>query len=107
MTGSGEAFRLLGVTLIGATAENGRKLILTLVFIAVAWSVTKILRLILGQFIGTRTGTRFQFWAKQGVSLMVAAILLIGIASIWFDNPARLAGVIGIIGPGSPLPCSA
>jgi small-conductance mechanosensitive channel len=100
VTGSGEAFRLLGVTLIGATAENGRKLILTLVFIAVAWSVTKILRLILGQFIGTRTGTRFQFWAKQGVSLIVAAILLIGIASIWFDNPARLAGVIGIIGAG-------
>ena len=96
----GHGLQLFGVTLIGATAENGRKLILTLVFIVIAWLVTKALRLILTQFIGTRSGTRFQFWAKQGVSLIVAAILLIGIASIWFDNPTRLASVIGIIGAG-------
>jgi small-conductance mechanosensitive channel len=95
-----EALRLFGVTLIGATAENGRKLLLTLVFVVLAWLITRALRFILGQFIGTTSGTRFQFWAKQGVSLIVAAILLIGIASIWFDNPARLAGVIAIIGAG-------
>ena len=97
---STEALRIFGVTLIGATAENGRKLVLTLAFVVLAWLITKALRLILGQFVGTRSGTRFQFWAKQGVSLIVAAILLIGIASVWFDNPARLASVIGIIGAG-------
>ena len=91
---------LFGVTLIGATAENGRKLLLTLAFIVIAWLITKALRFVLTQFIGTRSGTRFQFWAKQGVSLVVAAILLISIASIWFDNPTRLASVIGIIGAG-------
>ena len=31
-----------------------------------------VLRAVLELFIGTRTGTRFQFWAKQGVSLIVA-----------------------------------
>jgi small-conductance mechanosensitive channel len=97
---SNEALTLFGVTLIGATSDNGRKLALTLVFILLAWLITKTLRLILSQFIGTRSGTRFQFWAKQGVSLIVAAILLIGIASIWFDNPTRLASVLGIIGAG-------
>ena len=97
---SNEALRLFGVTLLGATGENGRKLVLTLVFMLLAWLITKVLRLILSQFIGTRSGTRFQFWAKQGVSLIVAAILLIGIASIWFDNPTRLASVLGIIGAG-------
>ena len=100
MTGSTEALRILGIPLIGATGENARKLLLTVAFIAIAWLVTKVIRLILKQFIGTRSGTRFQFWAKQGVSLVIAAILLVGIASIWFDNPARLAGVLGIIGAG-------
>jgi small-conductance mechanosensitive channel len=42
----------------------------------------------------------FQFWAKQGVSLAVAVIVILGIASIWFDNPARLAAVVGLIGAG-------
>jgi len=91
---------LFGVTLLGATADNGRKLLLTLVFIISAWLVSKVLRAALAQFIGTRSGTRFQFWAKQGVSLVIAAIMLIGVASIWFDNPARLASVLGIIGAG-------
>ena len=91
---------MFGITLIGATSENARKLLLTLAFVVVAWLVTRALRLILGQFVGSRSGTRFQFWAKQGVSLVVAAILILGVMSIWFDNPARLAGALGLIGAG-------
>jgi small-conductance mechanosensitive channel len=59
-----------------------------------------VLRRILKLFIGTRTGTRFQFWGKQGVSLIVAGILILGIMSIWFDNPARLAAFLGLVGAG-------
>jgi small-conductance mechanosensitive channel len=100
VNGSHEVLQLFGVTLIGATAENGRKLLLTVVFVVIAWLLTKALRFVLSQFIGSRSGVRFQFWGKQGLSLIVAAALLISIASIWFDNPQRLAGVIGIIGAG-------
>jgi len=92
--------KLFGVTLIGATTENGHKLVLTIAFIAIAWVIAWVLRQILKLFIGSRTGTRFQFWAKQGVSLIVAAVLILGILSIWFDNPARLASVLGLIGAG-------
>jgi small-conductance mechanosensitive channel len=91
---------LFGVTLIGATHDNLHKLLLTIGAVVVAWLLTVAIRAFLGLFIGSRSGTRFQFWAKQGVSLIVAAILILGIMSIWFDNPARLAGVIGLIGAG-------
>jgi small-conductance mechanosensitive channel len=92
--------KVFGVTLIGLTAENGHKLVLTVGFIAVAWVFAWVLRKLLGLFVGSRSGTMFQFWAKQGVSLAVAIIVLLGIASIWFDNPARLAAVVGLIGAG-------
>jgi small-conductance mechanosensitive channel len=95
-----EGARVFGVTLIGATSHNLHKLILTLAFIAIAWAFAWLLRQALKLFIGTRTGTRFQFWAKQGVSLVVAGVLILGVMSIWFDNPARLASVIGLIGAG-------
>ncbi|MFL6736417.1 MAG: mechanosensitive ion channel family protein [Sphingomonas sp.] len=95
-----EGARLFGITLIGATADNLHKLLLTLSFILAAFVVTWLLRAILGQFIGSRSGTRFQFWAKQGVSLVVAGILVLGVMSIWFDNPARLAAALGLIGAG-------
>jgi small-conductance mechanosensitive channel len=91
---------LFGVTLIGATPENLHKLVLTIAFIAIAVVLTWLLRRTLGLFVGTRTGTRFQFWAKQGVSLVIAAILILGIMSIWFDNSTRLASVLGLIGAG-------
>ena len=100
MGSSGQAIQLMGITLIGATAENGRKLLLTLGFILIAWLLTWFLRAVLGQFIGSGSGTRFQFWAKQGVSLAVAVLLVVGIASIWFDSPARLATAIGLVGAG-------
>jgi small-conductance mechanosensitive channel len=95
-----EGARIFGVNLIGATQHNLHKLILTLAFIAIAWVMAWLLRHILGLFIGSRSGTRFQFWAKQGVSLVVAAILILGIMSIWFDSPGRLASVLGLIGAG-------
>ncbi|HZU50757.1 MAG TPA: mechanosensitive ion channel domain-containing protein [Sphingomicrobium sp.] len=91
---------LFGITLIGATSDNLHKLLLTAGFLVVGWLVSRALRAILELFIGSRSGTRFQFWAKQGVSLVIAAILILGVMSIWFDNPARLAGVVGLIGAG-------
>jgi small-conductance mechanosensitive channel len=92
--------RVFGVTLIGATQHNLHKLLLTLAFIAIAWVFAWVLRQILKLFIGTRTGTRFQFWAKQGVSLIVAGILILSVMSVWFDNPSRLAAFLGLVGAG-------
>src|SRR4051794_41495133 len=89
-----------GVTLIGATPGNLHKLLLTLGFIVGAWLITKLLRFVLGLFIGSRTGTRFQFWAKQGVSLIVAAILLVAVMLGLFGKPARLAGGVGVVWGG-------
>src|SRR4051812_46328027 len=91
---------VFGVNLIGATPENGRKLLLTIAIVAillfVGWAIRKLLKL----FIGSRSGTRFHFWAKQGVALVLGVTLILGVASIWFDSPARLATAIGLIGAG-------
>jgi len=94
------ALQLFGVTLIGATPENLRKLLLTVALIAGTFLIAWVLRALLRSFIGSRSGTRFHFWARQVVSLTLATLLLLGIASIWFDNPARLATVLGLLGAG-------
>ena len=88
------------MTLIGASPENLRKLVLTLVVIAVVFALTWPLRAFLRLFRGSRAGTRFHFWARQVVSLFMALVVVLGIASIWFDDPARLATIIGLLGAG-------
>ena len=95
-----DAVRLFGVTLIGATPNNLHKLVLTAAFIVAAFAAGWIIRSLLKLMIGTQSGTRFQFWARQGVSLVISAIVLLGVMSIWFDNPARLAGFLGLVGAG-------
>jgi small-conductance mechanosensitive channel len=100
VNGAEQALRVFGVTMIGATPENGRKLLLTLVLLLAVLAITWLLRTALRTFVGSRSGTRFHFWARQVVSLSMAVLLLLGIASIWFDNPARLATVLGLITAG-------
>ncbi|WDT76382.1 MAG: mechanosensitive ion channel [Candidatus Manganitrophus sp.] len=38
-----------------------------------------------------------EFWARQGIRLAAAVILILGLASIWFDDPGRLATGLGLI----------
>ncbi|MDQ3479343.1 MAG: mechanosensitive ion channel family protein [Pseudomonadota bacterium] len=97
---SSETLRIFGVTLIGATPENFRKLLLTFALIAAALLITWVLRALLRSFIGSRWGTRFHFWTRQVVSLAISAILILTIVSIWFDDPTRLATAVGLIGAG-------
>ena len=100
MGNEAEALQLFGVTLIGATPDNLRKLLLTFAFIVGALAIAWLLRALLRTFVGTRSGTRFHFWARQVVSLLTAALLILGVASIWFDNPARMAMVLGLVTAG-------
>lgn len=90
------ALQLFGVTLVGATPENGRKLVLTLLWIAgsllLGWALSRLASLVRSR--------RSAFWVRQAVHILVAAVLLIGMASIWFDDPNRLATAVGLVTAG-------
>ncbi len=49
---------------------------------------------------GGRGGKRAAFWTRQGVSLITFLLAVLGFVSIWFDNPARLATGVGLVGAG-------
>ena len=100
MNGASEPLRLFGVKLIGATPANLNKLLITLALIVGAFVIAWLLRKLLRAFIGSRSGTRFHFWARQAVSLLLAVIVLLGITSVWFDDPTRLATALGLVTAG-------
>jgi small-conductance mechanosensitive channel len=95
-----EPLRLFGIKLIGATPANLHKLLLTLALIIGAFLIAWLLRRILRAFIGSRSGTRFHFWARQAVSLSLGVLVVLGITSIWFDDPTRLATALGLVTAG-------
>src|SRR4051812_45889008 len=95
-----EGLHILGVRLLGVTPESARKLLLTLVFVIASLAVGWVLRAVLGWLGRLIRAERFGFWARQAISLLVAALIIVGVVSIWFDDPARLATAAGLVTAG-------
>jgi small-conductance mechanosensitive channel len=47
-----------------------------------------------------RANIRPLFWTRQAIHLFTALLIVVGIASIWFDDPTRLATALGLVTAG-------
>jgi small-conductance mechanosensitive channel len=95
------ALEIFGITLVGATPENGKKLLLTIALVAVVLTFSTIVRWLLARTPGERLGAgKVRFWSRQAVGLAAGAILVLGIVSIWFDDPTRLTTGLGLVTAG-------
>ena len=92
----------LGIDWVGINPDNGRKLLLSLVFIAVVLGVSRALRWLAGLVAGRSGNAAVQarFWTRQGISLLSAVVLILGLLSIWFNDPTRLATAFGLVSAG-------
>ena len=91
---------VFGIKLLGVNAANGQKLLLTLVLIVIVWLLQRVFKSIARKAIRGRRHERILFWTRQGINLATAMILLLGLLSIWFDDPTRLATGVGLVTAG-------
>lgn len=96
--GADRSLQIDGVKLLGLNLNNGRKLLFTVTFFLFLYLLGKLLRFIAHKLGGSRQRTAF--WTRQGISLAMFLLGVIGFLSIWFDNPARLATGLGLVGAG-------
>jgi small-conductance mechanosensitive channel len=90
---------LFGIRLVGITAENGKKLLLSLAFLAVVMLLNRLFKLVLKALTGEKQGP-VQFWTRQGLRLVTTALIVIGFVSIWFNNPSQLASAAAFVTAG-------
>ena len=95
-----EGYRLFGVKLIGVNAENGQKLLASVVLILVVLAVGFLLRWIGQRLVPDLRYPRASFWIRQTVRLLTTFILILGLLSIWFDDPTRLTTALGLVTAG-------
>ncbi|MDQ2916427.1 MAG: mechanosensitive ion channel family protein [Pseudomonadota bacterium] len=94
--------KIFGVNWVGLNAENGQKLALSLIFVVVLLLLARLMRALAGVALG-RTDyatTQTRFWTRQAISLIAAVVLIIGLLSIWFNDPIRLATAFGLMSAG-------
>jgi small-conductance mechanosensitive channel len=92
------ALEIFGIKLIGVSPTTGRKLLVTIIFLAVLWTITQLVRWLIR--VSVPQDTRPAFWARQFVSIAAALITVLALASIWFDNAQRATTVIGLFTAG-------
>src|SRR4029079_9833265 len=92
---------LLGVRLVGLNATTAQKVLLTIGLLVVLWLLRSAVTAALGKVdaSGDRA-SRAAFWTRQALSLVVAALAVIGFVSIWFDDPAHLTTAVGLDSAG-------
>ena len=92
----------LGIHWVGINAENGDKLLLSVAFIAVTLVASAVLRAVVGLVLrkADHASIQTRFWMRQAVSLLATIILIVGLLSIWFNDPTRLATAFGLMSAG-------
>ena len=98
--GPDRALKVFGIRLVGISADTGKKLLFSLVLIVGLLLLNWLLHQLLKLLFRGRRWERVRFWTRQGVRLTVALVLILGMVSIWFNEPTRLATAAGLFTAG-------
>lgn len=98
----GADVQFFGIDWVGINPENGRKLVLSAVFVIAILTTSGLVRWLVGRVLarGDYASTQTKFWTRQGVSLVSTIFLILGLLSIWFNDPTRLATAFGLMSAG-------
>ena len=93
---------IFGVNWVGLNAENGRKLVLSVTLLAVVTLASALVRVVSTLVLrGRGQGvSQVRFWTHQVVLLVGTLIGILGLLSIWFSDPTRLATAFGLVSAG-------
>ena len=94
------AVEIFGVKLVGVTAENAMKLLFSLAFVVLTLLLALALRWLVGLLLRNRRDVRVAFWTRQAIHLFATLFLLVGLVSVWFDDPTRLTTALGLVTAG-------
>ena len=89
-----------GVRLVGLNAENITKLVLTLGVILLVLLLRSGLAGLASLIFSGRKHETSRFWTYQVTNLLSATLMILGIVSIWFDDPTRLTTAAGLVTAG-------
>jgi small-conductance mechanosensitive channel len=74
--------------------------IFTVVFIGIVFGGGMFAKSLSRRLLNRNEQLRAAFWSRQFIHLTMAALLILGILSIWFDDPTRLTTGLGLISAG-------
>src|SRR5690349_15124498 len=99
IVGREHTVQIFGIRLLGVNAENGRKLLFSIVFVVLVVVLSRVLKWLAKLTVGERRG-RIHFWVRQVIRILVSIVALVGLVSIWFNDPSHLATAGALVTAG-------
>ncbi|HEY8310480.1 MAG TPA: mechanosensitive ion channel domain-containing protein, partial [Gemmatimonadaceae bacterium] len=90
--------QLFGIHLIGITPENGRKLLLSIALVVIVTLVLSLARKAFHRL--THSYEHLAFWTQQATRILAFVVLVLGLISIWVNDPGSLATGAGLLTAG-------
>lgn len=94
------AVRVFGVTLVGVSTTTGVKLLFTLGLVLLVLTLRAAALWLTRRLLGGQVADPRRFWARQGVQVVVAVVLVLGIVSIWVTPDSDLSTGVGLVSAG-------
>ena len=95
-----QSVELFGVTLVGVSTTTGVKLVVTAVFVAIVLALRRLVLALTRRSLGGEVGDSRRFWARQGLQVIVAVVLVLGLVSIWVTPNTDITTGVGLISAG-------
>ncbi|MEK8072414.1 mechanosensitive ion channel family protein [Rhodococcoides navarretei] len=95
-----QSAELFGVTLVGISTTTGVKLVVTAVFVTIVLALRRLVLALTRRSLGGEVGDSRRFWARQGLQVIVAVVLVLGLVSIWVTPNTDITTGVGLISAG-------
>ncbi|MCJ0977931.1 mechanosensitive ion channel family protein [Rhodococcus sp. ARC_M12] len=95
-----QSVELFGVTLVGVSTTTGVKLVVTAVFVTIVLALRRLVLALTRRSLGGEVGDSRRFWARQGLQVIVAVVLVLGLVSIWVTPNTDITTGVGLISAG-------
>ncbi len=100
VTVAADAVKIFGVTLVGISTTTGVKLLFTTGLVLVVLLLRGLALAISRRLLGGEVGDSRRFWARQGIQVLVAVVLVLGVVSIWVTPTTDITTGLGLISAG-------
>lgn len=94
------AVQVFGVTLVGVSTTTGVKLLFTLGLVLAVLAVRGLALAVTRRLLGGQVSDPRRFWARQGIQVVTAVVLLLGAVSIWVTPQTNVTTGLGLVSAG-------
>lgn len=95
-----EGVKFFGVTLVGVSVTTGVKLLFTVGLVVAVSLLRRLAVAVAARTLGGDVADARRFWTRQGLQVVAAVVLVLGLVSIWITPKTDLTTGIGLISAG-------